>query len=112
MSNLEKMTSGSCKMKGNLHRVAVIRNAVRITELPLMFGAIWLPCFTIQHDFQAWGRHWLPPRIAEFHCVIILPHGPNALRLSDVYAATIPTVVPEETPHLKWECTLSFWQFW
>lgn len=34
--------------------------------------------------------------IAEFHCVIILPHGPNALRLSDVYAATIPTVVPEE----------------
>ena len=35
-------------------------------------------------------------RIAEFHCVILLPHGPNALRLSDVYAASIPVVVPEE----------------
>jgi len=34
--------------------------------------------------------------IAEFHCVILLPHGPNALRLSDVYAASIPVVVPEE----------------
>ena len=36
------------------------------------------------------------PRIATFHEVIFLPHGPNALRLSDVYAAGIPALVPEE----------------
>ncbi|CAK9081721.1 Uncharacterized protein SCF082_LOCUS38872 [Durusdinium trenchii] len=34
--------------------------------------------------------------IATFHCVIFVPHGPNALRLSDIYAANIPAVVPEE----------------
>ena len=34
-------------------------------------------------------------RIAEFHAVVFLPHGPNALRLSDIYAASIPAAVPE-----------------
>lgn len=34
--------------------------------------------------------------IASFRAVVLLPHGPNALRLSDMYAASIPMVVPGE----------------
>eukprot|EP00971_Amphidinium_carterae_P319232 6345239-Amphidinium_carterae.1 len=34
--------------------------------------------------------------IAGFQAVIMLPHGPNALRLSDMYSVAIPSVVPAE----------------
>merc|ERR1712032_791908 len=34
--------------------------------------------------------------IATYNMVILLPHGPNALRLSDLYAAAVPMVVPGE----------------
>eukprot|EP00929_Paragymnodinium_shiwhaense_P067553 TRINITY_DN33983_c0_g1_i4.p1 TRINITY_DN33983_c0_g1~~TRINITY_DN33983_c0_g1_i4.p1 ORF type:complete len:706 (+),score=104.63 TRINITY_DN33983_c0_g1_i4:201-2120(+) len=35
-------------------------------------------------------------RLAKFHAVVVLPHGPNALRLSDLYALGMPMLIPDE----------------
>ncbi|CAE7790368.1 unnamed protein product [Symbiodinium sp. CCMP2456] len=47
-------------------------------------------------DMNSGPRVYTFQEIAAFHAVIFLPHGPSALRLTDVYAANIPSLVPEE----------------
>ncbi|CAE7669414.1 unnamed protein product [Symbiodinium sp. CCMP2592] len=47
-------------------------------------------------DMNSGPRVYTFQEIAAFHAVIFLPHGPSALRLTDVYAAGIPSLVPEE----------------